>query len=179
MLLATAGPLFAAGGYASTTLDQIAAAAQVTKPVLYRHFDSKKALYLALLEKHEADLPGFFELADPADYDTPAELVAAILDNWLDYVRANSHTWVMLFRDSSGDDEIRSVRSGVTVRAHEVMGGFVAANNPELPAAQVEPISQTLTAALAGLALWWIDHPEAEKPTVLAVATRFSAAAFA
>jgi AcrR family transcriptional regulator len=47
-----AARLFAEQGYAPTLLDEIAAAAGVTKPVLYRHFDSKQALYLALLRKH-------------------------------------------------------------------------------------------------------------------------------
>jgi AcrR family transcriptional regulator len=31
----------------------------VTKPILYRHFDSKRALYLALLERHRDDLGRF------------------------------------------------------------------------------------------------------------------------
>ena len=68
-----AGRLFARSGYAATTLDDIAAAAGVTKPMVYRHFASKKALYLALLAKHENDLPTFFERIDPDSLDgTPA-----------------------------------------------------------------------------------------------------------
>jgi AcrR family transcriptional regulator len=43
VILAAAGPLFARDGYAGTRLDDVAAAAGVTKPILYRHFDSKKA----------------------------------------------------------------------------------------------------------------------------------------
>jgi hypothetical protein len=53
--LREAGRLFARDGYAGTRLDDVAAAAHVTKPIVYRHFESKKALYLALLDKHEAD----------------------------------------------------------------------------------------------------------------------------
>ncbi|MDA8340818.1 MAG: helix-turn-helix domain containing protein, partial [Actinomycetota bacterium] len=40
--------LFAERGYSATTMDDIAEAAGVTKPLLYQHFDSKRALYLEL-----------------------------------------------------------------------------------------------------------------------------------
>ncbi len=42
--------LFAERGYSATTMDDIAEAAGVTKPLLYQHFDSKRALYLELCE---------------------------------------------------------------------------------------------------------------------------------
>ena len=51
-----AGRLFAARGYDGTRLDAVAAAAGVTKPILYRHAAGKEALYLAVLDRHRADL---------------------------------------------------------------------------------------------------------------------------
>lgn len=82
---------------------------------------------LALLAQHRDDLPTFFEQAAelPADR-SPEALVEAILDRWLDYVREHQHAWVMLFRDSSGDEEIRAVRRAVSVRARELLAAFVA-----------------------------------------------------
>src|SRR5918997_5275736 len=74
LILREAGRLFARDGYAGTRLDDVAAAAHVTKPMVYRHFESKQALYLALLDRHEADLPTFLE--GRAD-------VGPILDHWL------------------------------------------------------------------------------------------------
>ena len=49
-LLAVALRLFGARGFEATTMDDIAEAAGVTKPLLYQHFASKRALYLELLE---------------------------------------------------------------------------------------------------------------------------------
>jgi AcrR family transcriptional regulator len=171
LILREAGRLFAKDGYAGTRLDDVAAAAHVTKPIVYRHFESKKALYLALLDKHEADLPTFLEERVEVD---------SILDNWLDYVRENSHAWVMLFRDSSGDDEIRERRRRVSQRAREVLAGFIAEQvGARIPAEQVEPTAELLTSGLAGLALWWIDHPDVPKPVVAAVAGRIGGAALA
>src|ERR1700690_1228206 len=49
-LLAVACDLFARTGYHETSMDDIAEAAGVTKPVLYQHFPSKRALYGELLD---------------------------------------------------------------------------------------------------------------------------------
>jgi len=180
-ILRAAGPLFARDGYAGTRLDDVAAAAGVTKPILYRHFDSKKALYLALLDKHEADLPTFFErVGGVAQGLEPEALVRLILEHWLDYVRENQHAWAMLFRDASGDDELRRRRLEVSARAGEVMAGFVAAvGGARVPAEQVEPTAELLTSGLAGLALWWIEHPDVSKQTVVDSAARLCVPAVA
>ena len=49
-LLEVAVGVFARQGYHGTSMNHVAEAAGVTKPVLYQHFDSKHDLYLALLE---------------------------------------------------------------------------------------------------------------------------------
>src|SRR3954465_9680474 len=176
-----AGRLFGERGYAGTRLEDIAAAAGVTKPVVYRHFDSKKSLYLALLERHRADLGGFLPAPGSLAAAGGAEKVTrAILDEWLDYVRENSHAWVMLFRDHSGDAEIQAFRLRGSKRAREVFVSFISSRpGSPGPPEQVEPTAEQLRSALAGLALWWIDHPAVPKAVVLAVAARTSAAALA
>src|SRR2546421_3284854 len=49
-LLDVARELFAAGGFHPTSMDEVAEAAGGTKPVLYQHFPSKRALYRELLQ---------------------------------------------------------------------------------------------------------------------------------
>src|SRR5918992_327049 len=134
LILREAGRLFAQHGYAGTRLEDIATAAQVTKPIVYRHFESKKALYVALLVKHRDDLPTFVEGGEP---------VGAIL----------------------------AVRRDVNPRAREVLASFLAERaGDSLPAGQVEPTAELLSSGLAGLALWWIDHPDTPMDVVAAVA---------
>src|SRR5213082_1557965 len=56
-LLAHAKQLFMTLGYHNTTTEKIARAAGVSEPVLYRHFENKKALFLEVLhEIREATL---------------------------------------------------------------------------------------------------------------------------
>ena len=49
-LLDVALKVFAERGFNATTMDDIAEQAGVTKPLLYQHFDSKRALYLELVD---------------------------------------------------------------------------------------------------------------------------------
>jgi AcrR family transcriptional regulator len=166
-----AARLFADQGYAATRLEEIAAAANVTKPVLYRHFDSKQALYLALLLKHAEQLPRF---VDPVVGEEP--LVArlpAILDRWFAYVAEHPYAWQMIFRDTTGDEEIQAVRRQVQERARDVLVDLLR-SQPELtiPEQELEPTAELLRTAMAGLALWWFDHPEVPRELLVGLVTR-------
>src|SRR5918993_1810834 len=94
LIVDAAGRLFGERGYDGTRLVDVAAAAGVTKPVLYRHFTDKTALYLALLDRHRADLGSFAAAIPPSG---PLEKrLRAVLEIWLDYVQAHSYAWRML-----------------------------------------------------------------------------------
>ena len=49
-ILRAAATAFAARGFAGTSMDDVAAAAGITRLIVYRHFASKEALYVAVLE---------------------------------------------------------------------------------------------------------------------------------
>jgi AcrR family transcriptional regulator len=173
LILESAARLFGERGYAGTTLDEIAKESNVTKPVLYRHFDSKKALYLALLARHRDDLPRFFERV-PADLPFERR-VEAFLEAWFAYVEEHGYAWRMLFRDSGGDDEIHAFRRGNYERARDVLAGFIAGQKG-IPKREVEPLAEFLRTGGAGLALWSLDHPEVSRATLVATASRVLAA---
>lgn len=50
-LLDTAVALFAEKGYGGATTSELARAAGVTEPIIYRHFDSKKDLFIAAIDR--------------------------------------------------------------------------------------------------------------------------------
>jgi AcrR family transcriptional regulator len=173
LVAAAAAARFAERGYDATTLDEIAADAGVTKPILYRHFGSKKELYLALLEQHRDDLPTFLSAAAAAG---PEPTIEAVLDNWLAYAKRNSHGWRMLFRDRGGDAEIHALREETTRRAREVLVAWLASRpEPRIPREQLEPTAEILRAGLAGLVLWWIEHPDVPRAHLVAAASRIVA----
>lgn len=82
-IMEAAARVFADYGYDSASLDSIAANAGMTKGTLYYHFDSKEAIYSAVLvrflgESHD-------RIVEIAQEDRPmAEIVEAIIDDQLD-----------------------------------------------------------------------------------------------
>jgi AcrR family transcriptional regulator len=166
-----AGTLFGERGYSGTTLDQIAAASNVTKPVLYRHYESKRALYLELIARHRRDLPRFFERV-PADVP-PETRIEAILEIWFAYVAEHGYAWKIVFRDSGGDAKIQAARRRVQARAREVLAGFIRAQpGLSVPEEQVEPLAEFLRTGGAGLALWSLDHPEVPREALVGTFAR-------
>ncbi len=55
-LIAVALRLFSERGFRATTMDDVADAAGVTKPLVYQHFSSKRALYLELVDSVAKEL---------------------------------------------------------------------------------------------------------------------------
>ena len=75
-LLAAALPVFAIRGYEGTTTRDLAAAAQVSEPVLYRHFPSKADLFAAVLSRVEERLLARLEGAIAEAGDAPRRIEA-------------------------------------------------------------------------------------------------------
>jgi len=171
LIVEAAGRLFGQRGYDGTRLDAVAAAAGVTKPVLYRHFADKTALYLALLDRHRQDL-GSFAGALPPDGPLEARL-RAVLEVWLDYVQANDYAWRMLFRDTGGGEEVRAYRVEVHARARGVLAGLLRHLAPApIPERELEPLAELLRMGMASLVLWWIETPGVERDAVLDATVR-------
>lgn len=77
-LLDTAATLFAKRGYSRTTTLQLARAAGITEPVLYRHFPSKRDMFIALIDRTGEEVIRGWEkqLAAAA---SPAERIGILL----------------------------------------------------------------------------------------------------
>src|SRR3954447_14740942 len=85
-LLTHAKQLFVTLGYHATTTEKIAAAAGVTEPVLYRHFESKKALFLEVLREIRAATLARWE-AETAGLTDPLARLHAIAEMYLGSTR--------------------------------------------------------------------------------------------
>src|SRR3954468_4229080 len=115
-LLDVALEVFAANGFHTTSMDQGAEAAGITKPVLYQHFGSKKQLYLELLD----DVGG--RLADAiakavAEADNPHQQVVAGFGTYFRFVAERPGAFTLLFgggsrRDDEFADTVRKVEEG-------------------------------------------------------------------
>jgi AcrR family transcriptional regulator len=101
--------IFSTGSYRGTTTAEIARVAGVTEPVLYRHFASKRDLYLAVLEESWRRLRALWEQAVAEEPD-PRFWVGAM---GRAYFAANdpkvlcADLWMQALTEASDDAEIR------------------------------------------------------------------------
>jgi len=81
-LAAAALALFVEKGFAATRLDDVAARAGVSKGTLYLYFDSKEALFRAVIEDSVLPLIDAIEAKVAALKDDPVRLLRELLMEW-------------------------------------------------------------------------------------------------
>ena len=171
LIVEAAGRLFGERGYDGTRLDDVAAAAGVTKPILYRHFESKRGLYLALLVRHRDDLGSFAGFIP--EEGSERERLQAVLEVWLAYVETHSYAWRMLFRDTGGGPEIRAFRQEVHDQARRVRVDMIRSlSRVRIPARELEPLAELMSMGMASLVLWWMENPGTSRRALVDAMTR-------
>jgi AcrR family transcriptional regulator len=103
-LLDRAAELFAKMGYARATTAQLAKAAGVTEPIIYRHFGSKKELFVALIERTGRQTMEAWEQHLSGDHDAAERLRLLLGDNPMVSDRGRSAYRVILQSISEVDD---------------------------------------------------------------------------
>ena len=102
-LLSVAVQVFGERGFHSTSMDEVAEAAGVTKPVLYQHFPSKRALYRELLDDVDAQLVSELVVATDAA-PSGRERVEAGFAAYFRFVTENRAAFRLLFGASVRND---------------------------------------------------------------------------
>lgn len=111
-VLEIAQDLFAREGYHHVSMDDIAERAQVSKPVLYRHFPSKLDLYLAVVDhRSQALVHAVDEALTTARADEQATgraVVRAIVRAFVEFVEHSGESFSLLFEsDVTRDSDVR------------------------------------------------------------------------
>ncbi|SEL51158.1 MULTISPECIES: TetR/AcrR family transcriptional regulator [Rhodococcus] len=100
-MLDAAVEVFSVNGFHDTSMDAIAAAAQISKPMLYLYYGSKEELFAACI--HREGLR-FVEAITPAGDPSlsPREQLRAALVGFLGFVDQNRSSWMVLYRQAIG-----------------------------------------------------------------------------
>ena len=120
-LLDVALEVFAGNGFHATSMDQVAEAAGVTKPVLYQHFGSKRQLYLELLGDVGQRLMEEIAKATAA-VSSPREQVFVGFRTYFRFVAEHRDAFQLLFGSGARRDEefAEAVSRGETAIAESV-----------------------------------------------------------
>jgi len=175
--LRVAHGLFAERGYAAVTMDDIAAAVGVTKPLLYNYFGNKERLYIACLERAGDDLVGAVGGAVAAT-SSPSETLGAGLRAFFAFLDADRAAWAVLFDETlphGGEvaDRVAEYRGRI---GDLVVGSLVERVPPgrrDALRVEVEALSAALLGASEALARWWLrtEAVSAEEAAELLIST--------
>lgn len=172
-ILNVAGGIFAQRGFHSASMDDIARGAGVTKPLLYRYFGSKDALYLAAIEQVGQYLThGVALLMTNPD---PRERLEMMMLSFLTFVEKHRDGWSVLYNETLNTvgpvgERVSFFRKVfIDAVSQSIMEWLGHANT----AATVQADCQAhgLVGAAEALARWWVNHPEV---TLAEVQSNFS-----
>jgi AcrR family transcriptional regulator len=124
----TACRIFAKGSYRGSTTAQIARELGVTEPVLYRHFASKRELYLACLDAVWERVRELWERALAREPD-PSNWIKAIGKAYLE-ARASARIvlvdlWIQALTEAADDQEIRRALREQVREVHEFVADII------------------------------------------------------
>ncbi|PJM75341.1 TetR family transcriptional regulator [Bifidobacterium simiarum] len=168
-LIAVARSLFAAKGFAAVSVEEIAASAKVSKPIVYEHFGGKEGLYAVIVDREMQSLTEALtaSLANPEDHSRQIVEKAAMA--LLTYIENNPDGFQVLVRDSPSTDpsgSFSSLLGDISIRVEELL--VEAFKKRRIPAKGVPYYAQMLVGMTVFTGQYWSTHRKLSKEQLAA-----------
>jgi AcrR family transcriptional regulator len=156
--------LFAERGIDGTSIEEIAAQADVSKPVVYEHFGGKEGLYAVVVDR---EVERFIAMATRLlEGDDTMEKFEAAAVGLLRYIQDNSDGFRILVRDSnpsSGSGTFASLISDIASQVEYKLDDMLKERGYDPKLAPM--YAQMLVGMVAFTGQWWLDarRPELEE----------------
>ena len=166
-LIRVARTLFAEQGVDATSVEEIAARANVSKPIVYEHFGSKDGLYAVVVDREVQRL----ETAITAAITTPGARYREIIERGalalLDYIDECPEGFRIIARDSSSTKgSFASILSDITMNVEDLLrpGLLKRGFDPNLAG----PFGQALVGLVAMAGQTWLETRRPSKDVLAA-----------
>ncbi len=166
-LIAIARSLFAERGFDGASVEEIAARAGVSKPVVYEHFGGKEGLYAVVVDREVRTLLSMIQAA--LTPGPPRALVEQAACALLDYIEKSSEGFRILVRDSpvgSSSGSFVSIIGDVASRVEYILAAEFEARGFDPEAAPM--YAQMLVGMVGATGQWWLDARQPPKEAVAA-----------
>ncbi len=166
-LIAIGRQLFAERGFDATSIEEVAARAKVSKPVVYEHFGGKEGLYAVVVDREVRALLDRIAAALTAGH--PRELLEQAALALLDYIEEEPHGFRVLVRESpalSQAGNFSSVMNDVAHQVEHILGAEFKARGLDPKFAEL--YSQALVGMVALVGQWWREVRKPKKEMVAA-----------
>ncbi len=170
-LIDVARALFADRGLEGTSVEEIAARAGVSKPVVYEHFGGKEGLYAVVVDREVQTLHGSIKIALASPRANPRALIEQGTLALLDYIDDNPDGFRIISRDTSNSEStsFATILSDIASRVEDQLAEEFTKRNLDPETAPL--YAQMLVGLVALAGQWWVDTRDEhhlDKPTVAA-----------
>jgi AcrR family transcriptional regulator len=166
-LLDVGRSLFAERGFEATSIEEIAARAGVSKPVVYEHFGGKEGLYAVVVDREMQSLTQRISSALTAGHARQMVEQAALA--LLVYIEDETDGFRVLTRDSpvaSGSGTFSSLLNDIASQVEYILAAEFATRGYQTALAGM--YAQMLVGMVALTGQWWLDVREPSREEVAA-----------
>ncbi|PWF27261.1 TetR family transcriptional regulator [Ancrocorticia populi] len=162
-LIGIARELFGARGYDAVSIEEIASAAEVSKPVVYEHFGGKEGLYQVIVDREVTQLSEMLSSQMRPGLH-PRDMLERIVLSLLDYIESNADGFRLLSHQSPtavSGGTFTTVIADVAEQVTDLLAPVLEEQglNPK-----TAPIyGQLLAGAIGRIGQWWVDVREPSK----------------
>ncbi|HET6166013.1 MAG TPA: TetR/AcrR family transcriptional regulator [Marmoricola sp.] len=166
-LIEIARTVFAERGFDGASVEEIAARAEVSKPVVYEHFGGKEGLYAVVVDREVRQLLDM--MRDALTQGSARLLLEQAAVALLDYIEQSSDGFRILVRDSPLGSATGSYVSIMSDIASRVEGILVDEFKRRGFDAKAAPMYAQMLVGMVGLTgQWWLDARKPPKEVVAA-----------
>jgi AcrR family transcriptional regulator len=166
-LIAVGRHIFAEKGLDATSVEEVAARAKVSKPVIYEHFGGKEGLYAVVVDREVLGLLERITTALTSGH--PRELLEQAALALLDYIEQETDGFRVLVRESpvgSSTGNFSSVLNDVAHQVEHILAREFKGRGYDGKLAEL--YSQALVGMVALTGRWWLEVRKPRKETVAA-----------
>lgn len=167
-LIGVGRALFAAKGLSGTSVEEIAAAADISKPVLYEHFGGKEGLYAVVVDRELQAMTSAISAALTAG-GTDRETIERAATTLLDYIEGSPDGFRILVRDSRdghGGGTYATLLSDVARQVENLLGDAFRQRGLDPKSAPL--YAQMLVGMVSLTGQWWLEAQRPKKAEVVA-----------
>jgi AcrR family transcriptional regulator len=157
---------FAEKGFDATSVEEIAARAGVSKPIVYEHFGGKEGLYAVIVDRETSALLGALERALEDHRAHPRRLMERAALAFLTYIDESEDGFRILVRDSpvaQTGGTFSSLLGDVAAKVESILAAQLRLRR--YPAGDAGLYAQMLVGMVAYTGQWWLEtrHPSKEQ----------------
>jgi AcrR family transcriptional regulator len=163
-MLDAAVAVFSRYGYHTASVDEIAEAAGISKPMVYAYLGSKEELFVACLHREGIRLMEALAAATGGDEVPADEQLWRGLRGFFAFVGTHRDGWTVLYRQARGQEPFAAVLAQLRARMVEIVSALLAragvAAGLDVRGDEVATMAHALVGAAEALADWVIEHPD-------------------